>query len=296
MDGMNRTGQDPRRTLLLALADDELIIGHRHSEWTGWAPHLEEDLAFSSIAQDEMAHARLLYRLIDETWPGSGDEDRLALGREPEEYRNAVICERPNGDWGYTIARQYLYDRADAVRLEALASSSWREVADLARLMGLEEAYHVDHAEAWVSRLATGPVTPRQHLVDGLEAALPEALAVFEPLEGEDELVADGILPESNEDMLGRWLAALGESLEALSLDYVLERYQPVGEMVPTGSGEVPRAEALSVPGVARRDGRWVHEGSFVGTGGRSGRHSDDFASLWEDLTGMYRAHPGARW
>ncbi|HYU57528.1 MAG TPA: Phenylacetic acid catabolic protein, partial [Actinomycetota bacterium] len=53
--------EDPRLTLLLALADDELIIGHRHSEWTGWAPHIEEDLAFSSIAQDEMAHARLLY-------------------------------------------------------------------------------------------------------------------------------------------------------------------------------------------------------------------------------------------
>src|SRR6266550_7092053 len=186
MDDMT---EDPRRALLFALADDELIIGHRHSEWTGWAPHLEEDLAFSSIAQDEMAHARLLYRLVEATWPGSGDEDRLALGREPGEYRNAVICERPNRDWGFTIARQYLYDRADAIRLDALASSSWKELADLARLMQLEEAYHLDHADTWVQRVAAGPVTARQHLADGLEAAVPEALAVFEPLEGEDELV-----------------------------------------------------------------------------------------------------------
>ena len=113
---------DPRLALLLALADDELIIGHRHAEWTGWAPHIEEDLAFSSIAQDEMAHARLLYHLVGEA--SGEDEDQLALGRAPEAYRNAVLCERPNGDWGYTLARQYLYDTADAVRLEALAGSS----------------------------------------------------------------------------------------------------------------------------------------------------------------------------
>jgi ring-1,2-phenylacetyl-CoA epoxidase subunit PaaC len=293
---MSATRTDARRTLLLALADDELIVGHRHSEWTGWAPHLEEDLAFSSIAQDEMAHARLLFRLIGETWPEAGDEDRLALGRAPGEYRNAVICERPNGDWGYTIARQYLYDRADAVRLEALTSSSWEELTDLVRLMQLEEAYHLDHAETWIRRLALGPVTARQRLADGLQAALPEALALFEPLPGEADLVDDGTLPRSNEALLAAWLADLGSSLEELSLDYVLERHVPVGEMVPTGSGEVDEAEPLTVPGVVRRDGRWVHQGGFAGSGGRSGARSDDFGPLWEDLTGMYRAHPGARW
>src|SRR5438309_6269752 len=145
---------DPRLSLLLALADDELIIGHRHAEWTGWAPHIEEDLAFSSIAQDEMAHARLLYGLAREL--DGRSEDRLALGRAAEAYRNAVLCERPNRDWGYTLARQYLYDTADAVRLEALAGSSWTELADAVRLMQLEEAYHLDHARAWFRRLAEG--------------------------------------------------------------------------------------------------------------------------------------------
>ena len=80
---------DPRLSLLLALADDELIIGHRHAEWTGWAPHIEEDLAFSSIAQDELAHARLLYGLVG-AMTGQG-EDELAFGRAPAEYRNAVL-------------------------------------------------------------------------------------------------------------------------------------------------------------------------------------------------------------
>ncbi|HEX2025724.1 MAG TPA: Phenylacetic acid catabolic protein, partial [Actinomycetota bacterium] len=104
---------DPRLGLLLSLADDELVLGHRHSEWTGWAPYLEEDLAFSSIGQDEIGHARLLYEIAE---PLAGrDPDALALGRTPEEYRHAILCERPNREWGYTIARQYLYDTADDV-------------------------------------------------------------------------------------------------------------------------------------------------------------------------------------
>src|SRR5919197_3590798 len=152
LNARNRVSDDPRLGLLLALADDELVIGHRHSEWTGWAPHIEEDLAFSSIAQDEMAHARLLYGLASESMDRT--EDDLALGRGPGEYRNAVLCERPNGDWGYTIARQYLYDTADAVRLEALAASSWKELAELIGVIRLEEKYHLDHAWAWFRRLA----------------------------------------------------------------------------------------------------------------------------------------------
>jgi ring-1,2-phenylacetyl-CoA epoxidase subunit PaaC len=286
---------DPRLTLLLALADDELIIGHRHSEWTGWAPHIEEDLAFSSIAQDEMAHARLLYSLAQPLT--AKNEDQLAFGREPQQYLNAVLCERPNGDWGYSVARQYLYDTADSVRLDALESSSWSELADLVKVMQLEEKYHLDHARAWFSRLAGGPVGARQRFSEGLSAAMGEAVALFEPLTGEPDLVADGILPKSNEELLAEWLGRLGEDLESVSLDFVLERHGRMGEMVPTGSGEIrEEGEPFMAPGVVRRDGRWMHEGEFAGAGGRRGRHSEDFVSLWEEMTGLYRTHPGAKW
>src|SRR6266540_2126693 len=258
---------DPRLALLLALADDELILGHRHSEWTGWAPHIEEDLAFSSIAQDEMAHARLLYGLAKEAT--GRDEDSLALGRRPEEYRNAVLCERPNRDWGYSLARQFLYDTADAVRLEAVAASSWGELAELTGVIRLEEKYHLDHARA-----------------------------LFEPIPGEEGLVADGALPRASEDLLADWLGRLGEDLEAVSLDYVLEHHGPIGgEMVPTSTGEIEAgADALAVPGIVRRDGRWAHEGAFAGAGGRRGRHSEDFQPLWDEMTKLYREHPGATW
>ena len=286
--------EDPRLGLVLALADDELILGHRHSEWTGWAPHLEEDLAFSSIAQDEMAHARLLYGLA-EPLTGLG-QDALALGRDPEEYRNAWLCERPNRDWGYTVARQYLYDTADAVRLAALADSTWPELVEVVALMRLEEKYHLDHARTWFERLAKGPMTGRERFAEGLAEAIGEAVALFEPLSGEDGLVEDGVLPRSNEDLLTEWIRRLGDELEAVSLDFVLERHGAIGELVPTGSGEIQGEVALTYPGLVRRDGRWVHEGEFVGAGGRQGRHSDDFLPLWEEMTKLYREHPGAKW
>jgi ring-1,2-phenylacetyl-CoA epoxidase subunit PaaC len=287
---------DPRSTLLFALADDELILGHRHAEWTGWAPHIEEDLAFSSIAQDEMAHARLLYELIGKDV--GRDVDELAFGRRPEGYRNAVLCERPNRDWGFSIARQYLYDTADAVRLESLTESSWTELAELIGVVQLEEKYHVDHGGAWFRRLAEGPLDARQRFAAGLTSALAEAVALFEPLPREEELVAGGVLPVKSEELLSTWLGRLGEDLEAVSLDYVLEHHGPVGgEMVPTSSGEIEaEQESLEVPGIVRRDGRWVHEGGFAGAGGRHGRHSEDFEPLWAEMTKLYREHPGASW
>lgn len=286
---------DPRLELLLALADDELVIGHRHAEWTGWAPYLEEDLAFSSIGQDEMGHARLLYEIAE---PLAGrDPDALALGREPAEYRHAILCERPNGDWGYTIARQYLYDTADDVRLAALQRSSFAELAAAVRTIRLEERYHLEHARQWFSRFASGPVEARQRFAEGLEAAVGEAIALFEALPDEDALIRDGVLPRSNEDLLAEWLGMLGEALEAASLDWVLTAHQKSGgEMVPTSSGEIEQGPTLSVPGLERRDGRWAHVGVFTGDGGRRGRHTEDFGVLWEEMTSLYRRIPGATW
>lgn len=291
---------DPRLALLLALADDELVMGHRLSEWTGWVPYVEEDLAMSSIAQDEIGHARALYEIAS-TIDGR-DVDALALGRKPEDYVHAVICERPNRDYAYTAARHYLYDTADAVRLEALLGSTFKELAELLRVLRLEERYHLEHARVWFERLATGPVEARQRFAEAMSQAFPEAMAIFEPLPGEEALLSDGTLPRSGEDMLADWLETLGADLESVGLDAVLESgAEPaVGEMVPTSSGASELTEdpgrALTVPGLERRDGRWVHAGEFSGAGGRHGRHSDDFTPLWEEMTGLYRAHQGATW
>jgi ring-1,2-phenylacetyl-CoA epoxidase subunit PaaC len=152
---------------LLALADDELILGWRNSEWTGIAPFLEEDVAFSSIAQTEIGHARAWYELAAREL--DSDADALAFDRDPEEYLCAPLIElRLVPDWARTIARHWLYETADAIRIEALKASDETEVATLAEKIDREEAYHRMHADMWAERLRDSREGPR------FEAALAE--------------------------------------------------------------------------------------------------------------------------
>jgi ring-1,2-phenylacetyl-CoA epoxidase subunit PaaC len=277
---------DARLPLLLALADDELILGHRLSEWTGWVPYVEEDLALSSIAQDEIAHARLLYEIASNI--DGRDIDALALGRAPHEYRNAWLCERPNGDFAFTIARQWLYDNADDVRLASLERSSFKELREAVAVLRLEERYHLEHANAWFERLARGPVEARRRLSDALARTIGEAMALFEPLENEEELLADGTLPRAHAALLDEWLARTTAALSDAGLDQVLGAHlgTSAGEMVPTSSGAIESGDGeTSIP-----------RATASGSGGRRGVHSEDFPPLWAEMTSMYREHPGARW
>ncbi len=140
---------------LLEIADDELILGWRDSEWTGIAPLLEEDVAFSSIAQNEIGHARALYELVAGEQGTTADE--LAFDRAPEEYRCTRLVELRLLDWEKTIARHYLYEQADAARLEQLKQSDDAEIAGLAAKIDREEAYHRMHAQMWFDRLKDEP-------------------------------------------------------------------------------------------------------------------------------------------
>ena len=140
---------------LLEIADDELILGWRDSEWTGIAPFLEEDVAFSSIAQNEIGHARALYELAARELGATADE--LAFDRAPGEYRCSPLVELRLLDWEKTIARHYLYEEADAARLERLKQSNDPEVAGLAAKIDREETYHRLHAQMWFDRLKDEP-------------------------------------------------------------------------------------------------------------------------------------------
>jgi ring-1,2-phenylacetyl-CoA epoxidase subunit PaaC len=137
--------------LLLSLADDELVIGWRDSEWTGIAPLLEEDVAFSSIAQNEIGHARALYELMTD------DADALAFDRPLEEYRCAPFVELRLLDWAHAIARRWLYEVADEIRIAGLMEHDDAAVAGLAAKINREEAYHRMHAEMWRERLQDAP-------------------------------------------------------------------------------------------------------------------------------------------
>ena len=161
---------------LLELADDELVLGWRDSEWTGIAPFLEEDVAFSSIAQAELGHARAFYELAAKEL--ETDADALAFDREPEEYRCAPLVElRFVPDWARTIARHWLYETADAVRIEALKASDQPEVAGLAAKMEREEVYHRIHADMWAERLLASP--ERERFEAAVDELWPYALGLL---------------------------------------------------------------------------------------------------------------------
>jgi ring-1,2-phenylacetyl-CoA epoxidase subunit PaaC len=156
-----------RAQLLLPIADDELVLGWRNSEWTGIAPFLEEDVAFSSIAQNEIGHARALYQLVAEELGTTADE--LAFDRTPDEYRCSQFVElRFVPDWAKTIARHCLYEEADEQRIKALMGSDDAEVAGLAAKIDREEAYHRMHAQMWFDRLHHHP-----RFVEAVEALRP---------------------------------------------------------------------------------------------------------------------------
>ncbi|HUF37787.1 MAG TPA: 1,2-phenylacetyl-CoA epoxidase subunit PaaC [Anaerolineales bacterium] len=164
---------------VLELADDELILAHRNSEWCGHAPILEEDIAFANLSLDELGHAMLWYRLHAgltgqdlETTP-----DRLVYFREPYEYRAAQFCALPKSDWAFSMLRQYLWDALEAVRLEAFAGCSFKPLAETAARIRVEEVYHLRHTSAWVKRLGLG--------TDESNARMQAALDLIWPYTGE---------------------------------------------------------------------------------------------------------------
>ena len=272
-------------SLLTALGDDELILGHRHSEWTGFAPHIEEDVAFSSIAQDEIGHAAAYYAIVCSVTGGSPDE--LALGREPGDYRNAILCERDNRDWSYSLARHWLYDHADDLRLESLAETAHDDLRALVNKMRREERYHLIHADAWMKRVAQGPVEGRTKLIDAIAQSYDDSMGLFEPFELEDDAVKEGWLPVPSHELRNRFVEKISAALDDLGLPTELQqRADESAEFVASSSGDL----------IASENGGSGAAPSHDGMGGRGGRRSGDFTSLWDDLTSIYRAHPGATW
>jgi len=246
--------------LLYQLADDELVIGHRDSEWLGLAPHLEEDIAFGSIAQDEVGHAAAFYHMLEEL--GLGGADDLAFLRPAAERRNAVLVERPNGegtylqdpafDWGYTVARRLAYDLHDAIRLEALGQSAYRPLAQLAGKIRREERYHLLHHATWFRRLAEGTEESRRRLCTGIERAWEDVGGLFVG-------AASEYWPVSPSEVRDRWVEELRPQFHAVGLAFPLH---------------IP-APALD---------------------GRAGQHTPALGALLETMGEVYRTAPGAAW
>ncbi|MGB8651959.1 MAG: 1,2-phenylacetyl-CoA epoxidase subunit PaaC [Mycobacteriales bacterium] len=234
----------------LQLGDDCLVLGQRLSEWAARAPTLEEDVALLNIALDLLGTARTLLA-------AAGDEDELAFLRDEPQFRNALIVELDNGDFGRTMARQLLFSAYQVPLWEALSSSADPLLAGVAGKAVKEARYHLDHARTWVVRLGDGTEESHARVQAGLAAVWPYAFELFETDDELQALVQQGVAADP----------ALLETAWRSTVESVL-------------------AEAsLAMP-----------ETDWRPTGGRSGRHTEAFGYLLAEMQHLHRSHPGASW
>jgi ring-1,2-phenylacetyl-CoA epoxidase subunit PaaC len=256
--------REPLLRLILAMADDELMLGHRNSEWTGHSPILEEDIAFSNIAQDELGHSLVWYTLYGEFTRVTPDE--MAFARTWQDFTCCRFVTYPKGDFGYTVVRQYLFDEAEQVRLTSFVKSSFPAFRDIAGKVLREESYHLMHSKSLLLRLGNATEESHRRMQAAVDAAFPQALGIFEKLDGEESLVRAGVFP--GHDMLQQeWLMRVVPVLTSASLT------PPVN----TTNG-FPSIQCTP------------------DTGGRKRSHTDHLKELTDDLQQVYRIAPEAKW
>ena len=240
------------------MADNELIIGHRNSEWTGLGPILEEDIAFSSLAQDQIGHALANYSILNTEF-GEADPDTLAYTRKERDYKCSQLVELPIGEYDFSLMRHFLFDHSESLRYESLLGSSFTPLANLARKIKGELKYHILHGDLWITKLGNGTEESHARMQTALNEAMPYALGIFEPSENEAELISAGVF--------------VGEKkLQELWLD----RITPI----------IDRAH-LSMPDLSKIEPKF---------GGRKGYHTEYLQPMLDELSEVYRLEPTAVW
>lgn len=244
--------------LLYKVADDLLILGHRNSEWTGMGPLLEEDIAFSSMAQDHIGQSLALYTLMHESL-GEPSPDTVAFTRSAADFRNSVFAELPNGEYDFSLIRHFLFDTGLAIRFEMLKHSSFDKLAALSGKISSELKYHVLHANTWIRQLGSATEESIARLQTALTYALPYAAGVFEESALEDRLKETHIF-DGEKMLLQRWQQAVEQVLSKTQL-------------------KIPDWDSLKAV-----------------TGGREGRHSDHLQPLLDEMSEVFRVDPTAEW
>jgi ring-1,2-phenylacetyl-CoA epoxidase subunit PaaC len=204
------------KELLFKMADDALIIGHRNSEWTGIGPVLEEDLAFSSMAQDKIGHASALYNLLHEHF-GEADADSLGFKRTEKDFKCCHLVELPIGEYDFSLVRHFLFDHAELLRYEMLVNSSFAPLASLAKKVKGEIKYHVMHADTWIRQLANGNEESKARVQSSLNYTWPFALGIFETTANEDALINEKVF-EGEAALKKMWLERVSSIISSAGL------------------------------------------------------------------------------
>ena len=252
--------------LLFQLADDDFILAYRGSEWLGLAPHIEEDVAFSSMSQDIMGHAVMYYEMLEEL--GLGKADDLAQLRPAHAFRNAILVERKNGsgdyneephyDWAYAIARNYVYGMFKKVRLEALLSSSFAPLAQVSRKMLTEHRYHMMHWQVWMKQLANSTAEARNRLEAAVAKVWGDAGELSNLGPNAEAIVRFGLIAEEAQ-IRAEWLKETKDSFALAGVNWPGEPSAPVQQ-------------------------------------GRAGEHTADLEQALAALSEVYRIDPAASW
>jgi ring-1,2-phenylacetyl-CoA epoxidase subunit PaaC len=247
----------PLFVALQRLADDRLVLGHRVSEWCGHAPILEEDIALANMALDLIGQATLLLKYAGSVEGAGRDEDALAYFRDAVDYKNALLCELPRGDFGVTIVRQFFFAVYSVLQWEALSKSTDETIAGIAAKALKESKYHVRHAGEWVIRLGDGTAESHQRVQDAVNVLWPYTGELFMQPADEAALISAGITAD----------VSLLEAPWKTQVASVLQR------------------ATLTMPETA-----WMQRG------GRDGRHTEHLGHMLAEMQIVARSHPGAKW
>lgn len=251
--------------LLFQLADDDFILAYRGSEWLGLAPHIEEDVAFSSISQDTMGHAAIFYQLLEEL--KIGDANALAHNRPVKDRRNAILLEKVNGtghylvepryDWAFAVVRNYFYVTAKKIKMDALKTGNYKPLAEAAVRVNLELYYHILHWKTWFSQLLKAGGEARTRMEMAVQLVSEEMDGVFALGSFEKEMVESGLIKSSNE-LKQQWLTMIKPILEDVQ---------------------------LTLPPFSMKSGN-----------GRNGEHTSDLEAALQTLQEVYQLDPSATW
>lgn len=252
--------------LLYQLGDDDFILAYRNSEWLGLAPHIEEDVAFSSISQNTMGHANVYYQLLADL--GEGSADAIAHDRQPAQYKNAIILEEKNGsgtylvepryDWAFAVVRNYFYDLNKKIRLDSLRKSSYKPLANAASKIMTEQYFHIMHWEVWFTQLMNAQGEARTRMTAAIQRVWADYLGVITLGPKGEELVKMDLIES-----------------EAILKERILAKLQTIFDKVQfafPGEPEMKRGD------------------------GRSGIHTDELAQAIETLSEVYLLDLTTNW
>ncbi len=242
---------------LLRVGDDSLILGHRLSEWCGHGPILEEDIAMTNIALDLVGQATSILKYAGEVEGKNRSEDDLAFLRFDRDYRNLLLVEQPNGDFGMTMMRQFLFDAYRKPLFEQLTNSSDSQLAAIAEKSLKETKYHLRHSAEWTIRLGDGTEESHQRVQEALDTLWRYTPEMFIDDEIESELRKTGVT-FSVEELHASWTKIAKEVFDEATL------------VIP--------------------DNNWEQ------SGGRKGYHSEHLGYILAELQYMQRAYPGMKW